>query len=83
VISISQKREVVSVYFEGTKHVIEDIPVMLAKANQALQTLEKYKSRWDQVAANLSALEFEDLVVLMDVLSVVQLARNCVPDVVE
>jgi len=72
VISISQKREVVSVYFEGTKHVIEDIPVMLAKANQALQTLEKYKSRWDQVAANLSALEFEDLVVLMDVLSVVQ-----------
>ena len=72
VISISQKREVVSVYFEGAKHVIEDIPVGLAKANQALQTLEKYKSRLDQVAANLSALEFEDLVVLIDVITVVQ-----------
>lgn len=72
VISISQKREVVSVYFEGNKHVIEDIPVVLAKANQALQTLEKYKSRLDQVAANLSALEFEDLVVLIDVITVIQ-----------
>ena len=72
VISISQKREVVSVYFEGHKHVIEDIPVVLAKANQALQTLEKYKSRLDQVTANLSALEFEDLVVLIDVITVIQ-----------
>lgn len=72
VISISQKREIVSVYFEGSKYVLEDIPVVLAKANQALQTLEKYKSRLDQVAANLSALEFEDLVALVDVITVIQ-----------
>lgn len=75
VISISQKREVVSVYFEDNKHVIEDIPVVLAKANQALQTLEKYKVRLEQVAANLSALEFEDLVVLVDVITVIQRAE--------
>ncbi len=72
VISISQKREIVSVYFEGTKHVSEDIPVVLAKANQALQTLEKYRRRLDQVGVNLSALEFEDLVVLFDVVTMVQ-----------
>jgi len=72
VISISQKREIVSVYFGTTKYVLEDIRVVLAKANQALQTLEKYKARWDQVTANLSALEFEDLVTLFDVLTVIQ-----------
>lgn len=72
VISISQKREIVSVYFGTTKYVLEDIRVVLAKANQALQTLEKYKARWDQVTANLSALEFEDLVALIDVLTVIQ-----------
>lgn len=72
VISISQKRELVSVYFGATKYVLEDIRVVLAKANQALQTLEKYKARWDQVTANLSALEFEDLVALSDVLTVMQ-----------
>jgi diadenylate cyclase len=72
VISISQKREIVSVYFSGSKHVLEDIPVVLAKANQALQTLERYKSRLDQVAANLGTLEFEDLVAVSDVAAVVQ-----------
>ncbi len=74
-ISISQKREIVSVYFEDTKYVLEDIPVVLAKGNQALQTLEKYKSRLDQVSASLSALEFEDLVALSDVLTVLQRAE--------
>jgi diadenylate cyclase len=74
-ISISQKREIVSVYFGDAKYVLEDIPVVLAKANQALQTLEKYKSRLDQVSASLSALEFEDLVALSDVLTVVQRAE--------
>ncbi len=74
-ISISQKREIVSVYFEDFKYALEDIPVVLAKANQALQTLEKYKRRLDQVSASLSALEFEDLVVLSDVLTVIQRAE--------
>ncbi len=74
-ISISQKREIVSVYFGDFKYMLEDIPVVLAKANQALQTLEKYKRRLDQVSASLSALEFEDLVVLSDVLTVIQRAE--------
>lgn len=74
-LSISQKREIVSVYFDDFKYVLEDIPVVLAKANQALQTLEKYKRRLDQVSASLSALEFEDLVALSDVLTVIQRAE--------
>lgn len=72
VISVSQKREVVTVFLEDIKYPLEDIRVVLAKANQALQTLEKYRSRLDQVGSNLSALEFEDLVALVDVLTVIQ-----------
>lgn len=72
VISISQKRDVVSLYVGDTKYALEDIRVILAKANQALQTLEKYKLRLDQVLSNLSALEFEDLATLADVLMVIQ-----------
>ena len=37
----------------------EDIPAVLAKANQALATLDKYRSRLDQVSTRLTALEFE------------------------
>jgi diadenylate cyclase len=75
VISISQARDVVSLYVDDVKYILEAIPVILAKANQALQTLEKYKLRLDQVSSNLSALEFEDLVTLMDVVTVIQRAE--------
>ncbi len=72
VISLSQNRDVISLYFDDYKYTLEDIRVVHAKANQALQTLEKYKVRLDQVSSNLSALEFEDLVTLIDVVTVVQ-----------
>jgi len=72
VLSISAARDVVSLYIDGLRYVMEEIRVILSKANQALQTLEKYKSRLSQVATSLSALEFEDAVTLYDVLSVIQ-----------
>jgi diadenylate cyclase len=72
VISISQSRDVVSLYIEGRKHILEDIKIVLTKANQALQTLERYRARLDQVSSNLSALEFEDFVTISDVINVIQ-----------
>ncbi len=50
VIAVSQRREVVSLYVDGAKYILEDIPVVLAKANQALATLDKYRTRLDQVS---------------------------------
>ena len=75
VIAISQRREVVSLYVDGTKYILEDIPVVLAKANQALATLDKYRTRLDQVSTRLTALEFEGGVTLHDVLTVLQRAE--------
>jgi diadenylate cyclase len=72
VIAISQRREVVSLYVDGTKYILEDIPVVLAKANQALATLDKYRTRLDQVSTRLTALEFEGGATLHDVLTVLQ-----------
>src|SRR5919199_1903346 len=74
VIAISQGRSVVSLYVDGGKYILEDIPVVLAKANQALATLDKYRSRLDQVSTRLTALEFEGGVTLHDVLTVLQRA---------
>jgi len=75
VIAISQSRDVVSLYLDGGKYILEDIPVVLAKANQALATLDKYRSRLDQVSTRLTALEFEGGVMLHDVLTVLQRAE--------
>jgi diadenylate cyclase len=75
VIAISQARSVVSLYLDGAKYILEDIPVVLAKANQALATLDKYRSRLDQVSTRLTALEFEGGATLHDVLTVLQRAE--------
>lgn len=70
VIAVSERRSIVSLYVEGSKYILEDIPVVLAKANQALATLDKYRRRLDQVSTRLTALEFEGGVILHDVLTV-------------
>src|ERR1700751_3856271 len=75
VIAVSERREVVSLYVDGLKYILEDIPVVLAKANQALATLDKYRSRLDQVSTRLTALEFEGGATLHDVLTVAQRAE--------
>jgi diadenylate cyclase len=71
-LSVSARRDVVSLYIDGIHYVLEEPRVVVSKANQALQALEKYKSRLNQVLTSLSALEFEDAVTLYDVLSVLQ-----------
>lgn len=72
VISISQRRNIITLYKGYGKYVIQDTSKILTKANQAIQTLEKYKAVLDQAMINLSALEFEDLVTLYDVAIVIQ-----------
>ncbi|MBX5436885.1 MAG: DNA integrity scanning protein DisA [Alicyclobacillaceae bacterium] len=72
VICISQRRNIITLYQGSFKYVLRDIGVILTKANQAMQTLEKYKSVLDQALTNLSALEFEELVTLQEVAMVLQ-----------
>jgi diadenylate cyclase len=72
VISVSEDMSVIAVYAGGVKHVLEEIPRLLNRANQALQTLERYKTRLDDVSASLGALEVEDVVTLRDVASMLQ-----------
>lgn len=72
VIAISQRRNVITLYQGSFRYVLRDIGVILTKANQAIQTLEKYKSVLDQALTNLGALEFEELVTIHEVVLVMQ-----------
>ncbi len=72
VISISQKRDVVTLYIDSIKYMLEEPRVVLSKANQALQTLEKYKKGLDQLTFNLTIRELEDLVTIFDAVAVLQ-----------
>ena len=72
VISISQRRNLITLYKDDWKYVIKDVSVTLAKANQALQTLEKYRTVLLEALADLTAMEFEDTVTLYDICVVIQ-----------
>lgn len=72
VVAISQRRTIITVYKEDIKYVLRDSSVILAKANQAIQTLEKYVSVLERVVSNLNLLEFQDLATLFDVITAIQ-----------
>ena len=54
-ISISAARDVVTIYVGDIRYIMDPIRVILDKADQALQTLEKFKTRLNQVSTSLSA----------------------------
>ena len=63
---------IIAVYVGQTRYLLEDTGNILARANQALATLERYKLRLDEVTGSLSALEIEDLATVRDVTAVLQ-----------
>ncbi|MBJ6361002.1 DNA integrity scanning diadenylate cyclase DisA [Paenibacillus sp. GCM10012307] len=72
VVSISQRRNIITLYQGNMRYSLKEIGVILTKANQAIQTLEKYKAVLSQSFTNLSASEFEELVTLQEVANVIQ-----------
>jgi diadenylate cyclase len=72
VVSVSHSMSIVTVYVADDRHVMADSATILSRANQAVATLERYKSRLDEVSRQLSTAEIEDFVTLRDVMTVVQ-----------
>lgn len=72
VISVSQSMQIIALYIRGLRYVLEGSEKVLARANQALATLERYRARLDQVTNSLSALEIEAMVTVRDVAQTLQ-----------
>ncbi len=72
VISVSERRMVVSLY-RGPygPHVLEDIGVVLSKANSAIATLEKFTRRLREEARALTLHEYDGAVTLREVVSAI------------
>jgi diadenylate cyclase len=75
VVTVSEDRAEVAIHVRELKRSIEPTPRVLARADQALQILARYRTRLDAVSAALSALEVEDLVTMRDVTMVLQRAE--------
>lgn len=70
VVAISQRRQVVTLYQSDIIYRLRDLPSILVKANQALQTLEKYRNVMFRELQRLGGLEFEDVVTVSEVCEV-------------
>ena len=75
VISISQRRNIITIFKGNFRYILEDSSKVISKANQALQTLEKYKKVYDNKLNTLNEYEFNDIVTLDNVIACIQRAE--------
>ena len=75
VISISQRRNIITLFKGNFRYVLEDTSKVVTKANQALQTVEKYKIVFDNKLNILNEYEFNDIVTLDNVIIAIQRAE--------
>ncbi len=77
VVSISQRRNIITLFKGQTRYVIKDSSKVFASANQALQALEKYKAAFDDIISVINEFEFDDIVTLQNVVTALQRAELC------
>ena len=75
VISISQRRGIITLFRGNDRYVLKDSAEVISKANQALQIVEKYKKVFDSKINMLNEYEFNDIVTLENVLTAIQRAE--------
>ncbi len=75
VVSISQRRSIITIFKDNVRYVLEDTSKVITKANQALQTVEKYKKVFDNKLSLLNEYEFNDIVTLENVINAIQRAE--------
>ncbi len=75
VISISQRRSIITIFKGSQRYVLEDTSKVISKASQALQTVEKYKKVFDDKLGLLNEYEFNDIVTLENVINSIQRAE--------
>ena len=75
VISISQRRGIITLFMGNHRYVLKDSATVISKANQALQIVEKYKKVFDNKINLLNEYEFNDIVTLENVITAIQRAE--------
>jgi len=71
-IAISERRNRITLYRNDFKYKLRDIGEITTEATQAVKTFERYKQVLDRELGNLTLMEFDDLVTLYEVTSILQ-----------
>lgn len=72
VIAVSERRGKISFFYEHKKYVLQDSEVLLSRATENLNILEKQREIFNDLLTNLNVLEITNLVSVGDVCSILQ-----------
>ncbi len=72
VLSVSASMRLISIYVGQLHHSLEEPEVLLSRANLAVDTLDRYCQRLDEVLQTLTVLEMRDSATIRDVATVMQ-----------
>lgn len=75
VVSISQRRNIITVFKGDLRYTMRDSSTVLNRTDQAIQTLERYKKVFDSKLNILNEYEFNDIVTLDNVITAIQRAE--------
>lgn len=72
VLSLSASMRLISIYVGELHHTVEEPEALLSRANLAVDTLDRYSQRLDEVLQTLTVLEMRDSATIRDVATVMQ-----------
>ena len=72
VLSVSASMRLISIYVGKYHHIVEEPEALLSRANLAVDTLDRYSQRLDEVLQTLTNLEMRDSATIRDVATVMQ-----------
>ncbi len=72
VLSVSASMTRISIYVGDLQFTVEEPETLLARANQAIDTMDRYLQRLDEVMSTLGLFEMRDSVTIRDVATVIQ-----------
>jgi diadenylate cyclase len=75
VVAVSEEMGTITLYRGAVKRQLRSTDVLVGRANHLLQTLDRFRSRLEEVNAALSTSEIEDVVTVRDVANVLQRAE--------
>lgn len=76
VLTVSKSMSTIALYLDGRRIPIESPEQILARANQALTALSRYRDRLSRLTRNLSSLEVRDQVTVADLVRVLQVVET-------
>lgn len=66
VVTVSASMSIISMFYEGRRHVVETVPQVISRANQTLATLSRVVTRLTDLTDQFTALELAEQVTLRD-----------------